>query len=607
MESFPHSKDRVSIPLTLVSNQTSTNPTNSSYKFRNELVTPLRINPGEKWEVSLVSISFPVPLQETKKKYFKYGETTKEPSDENIIELQALKNLKDFNKYDKIAENIFYEPNTFYHGKNIINELNNIIEEMHEYIKTQINALKIGDDLNPMKRREKRKFKITKTRYKKYQKLRNTFLKHYRISKYSELLELDKPVFIEMKEISENENGNQNIASFRYKENQPYSFYQPKIKEYFPIQNNYLNKCSIVIKDANGNILEGKCSENGFPTIIHLRIRKIMPHKRYEYRSCYIENDKNSNPNNFYASLPSYLEHMGESSPWEMALLKCVIPKYFRALPEPLTFKVIERHRAGHFATRALEDLSPAELLNHLEESQADPEYFYSSQIKTFEDNPIKEDIIEIFESVFLELNTFGINEKHRYFGKIILETIDNEEYLSIESNRNLIFVLPTIIAGAYGIEKIVKIDETYCCFQLFDTWGDTFPQTRFMAEINLPHNFGQVVERERKRYAFNGDCAIDMRLILHSSVVITANCIEPTLCGKRFGQFLSHVPIFHDNRHFTEYKTLHPEYHKLCQTNMNHVTFKIENMDGSIPKLVYQNLIKNYKTYIYLSFRKRI
>jgi len=163
-------------------------------------------------------------------------------------------------------------------------------------------------------------------------------------------------------------------------------------------------------------------------------------------------------------------------------------------------------------------------------------------------------------------------------------------------SNRPLIIVLPiTIVAGLTLHERAIYLNDTYCCLE-FEDQNPGLPPILSSNEIRP--DLSMLAEQE-ERYSLKGG-VIDLTVIEPQNLLLHVDCISPTPLDNKHYAFAEHAPI-------------HPEYHELNTNGLNHVSFKLFHVDGSLPQLYAGDLMKkiysttNYRSFFTLSFRRKI
>lgn len=617
MNLFSEEKKEIGITL-LSNNDDETEYDHNVYEFRNNLAIPLETrNIEEEWQIALQSITTTNLIYKRKalERAFDYR---KFRHNEGYFKMEKEKTIKDI-------ITIFNDPATYQLGRNILGTYATSLNAMREDIyllKVKIRKLESNrktiakrqnsDALQLQYKRLTRKQKALKLRKKNVA----IIYKYYYIAKINALIRFISPIFVHLSELKEDNICHKIMDYFHLKNNRlDFTTYRPNILTFFPLKSTYLNSLLVSLTDCYQRPLNNNTYVIS-PTILALRLQpKIMEENTYEYRTCFINNEWGEDPTDFYASLPSYLSECAKRNEWEMALLKCSIPHNFHLITNKMKIQIVERYRFNQQSEvfDGEEFLEPLYLYEtedvvHIINTSINDENYYSGEVNmTFEYNPTIEDIVEVLEEALNNVKKFKFPINFGG-GDYYTDMTYESDRIAIKSNRRLIIILPSIFASVLGIDnnKLINLGNDTSCIEMDDYWGN-MPEMRFVLPSQI-ENYDESVIREHERYYLFCKKEVNVNLLEIQNLLVYANCIEESLIGNSFGQYLTNIPIIRDeNEYFTEYTPLHPEYHKMSSNNLERVTFQLTDTKGNKPKLMYQSLLNHYKTYLTLSFRRKI
>jgi len=393
----------------------------------------------------------------------------------------------------------------------------------------------------------------------------------------------ESPVFIELEQVSDKQCGGKAIGFLTLKKN--FVQHTPPVKTYFPLENNYLSCLELRVKDVDGNILAGIPSH---PTIANLSLKKKKRGKSsnnmYEYHTCCVYSTAEESPSDFHVSLPNFLSEMGINNEWEMALIKSSTPHRFVDVPPELYLEIVERHHSD--LERTIYDMTVEEIQDLTKKSKANENYLQVTKKINMKHNLNKADWIELLIDLFGDMeedqHALANNNLHHYY------ISEKKGRIEITSAKQLIITMPNYLALALGLqEQVVLLDANFCCLELQDT--------KKGEEMIKP---GKISPSQQKDPAFK------------TKYEVYANCITPSLVGNSYGQYLTNIALDRSESFYSEYSSIHPEYHKLNTNKVNRVRFKLYLIDGREPQYEHADLpraIEKYRTHLMLSLRRKI
>ena len=111
-----------------------------------------------------------------------------------------------------------------------------------------------------------------------------------KVSVFKNESHLYSPLFVEVEQIAQSGSCvDKSVGSFFRQHKDPMTYYTPIHKSFFPLQNKYLDKLHITIKDTAGNIITGGANN---PTVVQFILKKNTMDDAYERRTCYFNNKK---------------------------------------------------------------------------------------------------------------------------------------------------------------------------------------------------------------------------------------------------------------------------------------------------------------------------
>ena len=103
----------------------------------------------------------------------------------------------------------------------------------------------------------------------------------------------------------------------------------------------------------------------------------------------------------------------------------------------------------------------------------------------------------------------------------------------------------------------------------------------------------------------FIGDFEIDPNLMIPRNLMLYADCVEPSLIGNIYGQYLTNIPVPIEDvnqKFLTTYEPRNLEFHPLQTGDLSNVHFQLTQTDGKFPSLSNENA----QLFITLLFRKK-
>ena len=634
MDPFDYGK-RNEISISLMSNANLAHPENTLFKFTNVLAIPLRTPPGERWEIALHSLAVSNLLDQRsvmEQKMKEVSDRAEIPGTEE--ESQDLTTANVHRTIEKRTNEIdaeVHSPNFWRFIKfNLQRRTPQLRQTTHriteltketEALSKQLDEQKDNEALHQLYKRKKASLRTSQRDQRILKAIFVHLYAHRTLLQQREMASAVSPFFLELEEVDSREHIGSKIAVFfanktkptsnkdkedRDKPNNLFTFYTPVNKTFFPLHNNYIPSLSARFCDTHGRTLTGQAAN---PSIVRLTLRRVDMEADYEYHSCYINSRPSDDPLNFYARLPPFLYESATINEWEMALVKAIVPKEFLHLPEKRYVKLIERPTAdGLLNPTPLTEMTLIELkemIQDVENDRGSATYAGGEEI-SFNYNPKAIDIITALNYAFRSFEKHATKSVPKYRLKL---AITADQKVSMTSNRPLIIVLPiTIVAGMTLHERAIYLNDTYCCLE-FEDQNPGLPPILSSNEIRPDLS---ILAEQEERYSLKGG-VIDLTVIEPQNLLLHVDCISPTLVGNSYGQYLSNVPL--DNKHyaFAEHAPIHPEYHELNTNGLNHVSFKLFHVDGSLPQLYAGDLMKkiysttNYRSFFTLSFRRKI
>ena len=599
-------------------------PENHLFDYENTLAVPFECPPGKRWLVALHSITMSNHID------------TGGPGNTDLEEIAThIRHLDRLNK--TMADDEF---KTFLEKAIVLAKKIDYANAGKEHLTMLFKQLQAGQ--MHMKLYEKKL--ITKQKKQTYTKGDLAFMKRTHInlkrvgiwydqfrtlaSKLNEVFKLKwheknshlySPIFVELEQLlPSNACVEKRIGSFFLNHDLGSTHYQPLHHNFFPIQNQYLNKLNIKIKNHKNRILEGLPSN---PTIVELILKPEDMDDLYDHRTCYITNENNQNAFNFTVELPAEFTDFTNNNKWEMAMVRCCVPNNIFTLPEGLYIEIIERFRSEERVgipvgqADTLNQRSVEEVLQALEAARNDLAHYHVKYSLDLDYNPTTKELAKKVTDIVTEMNGFQgqaegeaerevFNDHRDLAHNYHIEANFNENIFNFTSNRRLVFVMPYTVAVILGFERQVRMLGPDSCYVEFD--DSRPPNSPQLRDYDL--NSGQVTEKglhaEKKRYSLTSDEMLEIDQYKPQNLLVECDCLAPTIVGNAYGQYLSYLPLNEVSNAFTEFSPLHPEYHEINTNVLNRVNFKFSQIDGQIPRLLYPDAYNN--AYLTLSFRRR-
>jgi len=536
--------------LTLLSNSSlNSHPENTVYNFTNDLGSEIDFPAEERWKVCLHSITIPTSI----------SDYTDRSIDEQIKSFQlCMANI--VRERTKKHFNLFEEPD-----------------------------------------------------FKRMKGARNTALQYYD-NYYKMLIEHTNkfsPIIVECAQIKSifEENVVLAVIPMDWKSElaneKKFMVYEPKTLEYFDIASQYLRHIKITIRNSAKEIFETDYNQ---PVLVRLKFKR-MDRDEADFHTVRISSN-GSSPLNFNAALPEGLLTVGEQNPWEVALVsasfiaelgtfdcysnECAI--YCRVYQDDQSSQLFRdnawsqsrineevRAKRSNFTSPKLSQLLIDEMVGRFEEIDDEAPYTLKS-IKTI--IPVlrtADSFAEFFKEIVETLVSPPIvrlesdTDINKYVRISVTKNPSDEEKLVISSNHRIFFYLPSILLLATG-----------------------FNPTHVVGDYSILEVAG-VVPATRK---------IDLKLVLPQNLMLYCDCVEASIVGDVFGQYLTHIPLkqTHEGTGTHPYYRYSPsnlEYHNVSTNDLSNINFKLLKTDGKLPKLLYTEEDGNVM-YMTLQFRRK-
>lgn len=331
--------------------------------------------------------------------------------------------------------------------------------------------------------------------------------------------------------------------------------YQPETNSYFNLSSPSITEIDITICNSFGDKLK---ATSGQSSIVVLKFRK-MQQDLMDYFTLRVES--NENPLEFRAKLPDNLLKDGQLNPWEVALTKITYPPRFNAFPDQMCTVTIYQVREAfeHWVKNPKDEEWEAKAFYH----KTIGTLKYPKSDKTLTPTKFVAFFKKILDAVCSEENwatmTYTINN-----GKLVLK-----------SNKEILVQLPEYLYLALGISR----HKTY------------------------PYGKGTIIHLKADQ-DYEADFKINPTLIIPKNLLVYADCVEPSLIGNEYGQYLTNVPVAVSelSQLTTSYEPKYLEFHPIHTGDLSNVHFRIIQTDGNVPYLAKNNL----KTFITLLFRRK-
>lgn len=641
MNPFKDGTKEVSIRIS--STSTPNNPDNHNFKFRKLLPEAVSIEKGEEWEVGLVSITA-ATIRNSCEKHSKF----KIPKKVTPVMLQEFQlselwwvneTLEEFERRmlvrfeDENFENEGLETMSLFRAeiKRRQKSVKKAREKFGEFFGVSLPSVAHRieyDRFDAALRKENQELRFYLARYR-------VLSKYFFGRKTADIAPNFEPLKVHLGGVEGEDYIKETIANFVIKgmtENQDADFYtyEPKNVFYFPMCTSYLSSIALWMSDGWISTREAIDNPNCAlvaPTFTTLTFRKKNKKKgSMEIRGCYIESKETDDPLDFHAALPSFLDKPSERNTWEIALIKAIIPHAYLAVPQTSQFtlsEMVEWRYTDHPERGVMYGTTRRQI-----EECLDPEHLINGNLYHrihevfFEHNPNQTDILSLLESMFEQATQPDLMYNEEDYADRAQELpesrskfqllVNEQGKLCIYSNRCFNITMPSVIASALGLKARLQLDETYCVIDFKDTWlrpNDLeLRHMPFTDEERETDEFHDTLAREEKRYRLESDWPIQMSLLKVPNVLLQTSCVHPTLRSDfRSSQYLCNIPLTQTNQYYTEYEPQHPIYHKMSISNIDHVNFKITQLNEKLPKLEYKDVIFNHKTFLTFSFRRAI
>jgi hypothetical protein len=589
--------------VTLISNAINSHPENTLYNFRNVLAVPMNLPINDTWLVGLLSIGISNKLTYSEDKIRK---NVKEVFDDKTK--QKMENEpNEFLEHSFSEERLELIKHFVTSSKALTNKRRKELGEIREKIKKLRNQPSTYYDeySHPKINEQMDQLLIAQSEYKDALRGKQIFKAIYVGFGLKKINARESPVFIELEQVSDKQCGGKAIGFLTLKKN--FVQHTPPVKTYFPLENNYLSCLELRVKDVDGNILAGIPSH---PTIANLSLKKKKRGKSsnnmYEYHTCCVYSTAEESPSDFHVSLPNFLSEMGINNEWEMALIKSSTPHRFVDVPPELYLEIVERHHSD--LERTIYDMTVEEIQDLTKKSKANENYLQVTKKINMKHNLNKADWIELLIDLFGDMeedqHALANNNLHHYY------ISEKKGRIEITSAKQLIITMPNYLALALGLqEQVVLLDANFCCLELQDT--------KKGEEMIKPGKISPSQQKDpafktkyENRFIFKGENDIDLNIIKPQTLLVYANCITPSLVGNSYGQYLTNIALDRSESFYSEYSSIHPEYHKLNTNKVNRVRFKLYLIDGREPQYEHADLpraIEKYRTHLMLSLRRKI
>ena len=591
---------------------------NSLFDFENTLAVPFECPPGKKWLIALHSISLSNRLEPPEQGEIDLGDLKR-----HLDKLYNKKPLseEDYETFLKTAVDEADELDYEAIGAKHLKELYKALQTGSKIIKSRRNKLDIRQLKSKYEPGDEKYILKAKKDLKRanlwYFQIRNVCTKLNQVYKkkwHKKKSHLYSPIFVELDQLlPTNICVEKRVGSFFLNHKYGATHYQPLHHSFFPLQNLYLDKLNIQIKNHKNEILSGLPSN---PTIVEFILKPEDMTAKYEHRTCYVTNKKNENPFNFTVALPDEFSGYDNANQWEMAMVRCCIPNNIFTLPQGLYIEIMERFRGNiRGLPDSLNDRPINEVRAVLHDSREDFGTYYKKLSLDFDYNPTTDELGKLIVDSVEEMNGFeGLDEGqgprtpyndfrdmlHTYF--IDGGFNENDNTFSFSSNRRMVFVMPYFVAIILGFENQVRmIGDDECYVEFLDKEPPGTPQLR---EAFAAPPVEKDVFEERLRYTLTSSEAMDINQYKPQNLLIECDCLTPAIVGNAYGQYLSYLPLNDISNAFTEFSPLHPEYHNINTNVLNRVNFRLAQIDGQIPRLLYPEAYNS--TYFTLSFRRR-
>ena len=332
--------------------------------------------------------------------------------------------------------------------------------------------------------------------------------------------------------------------------------YHPQTNEYFNLTSSDISKIDIEITDPFGNSVR---AATGQSTVVVLKFRK-MRHNHMEYNTLRLESI--GNPLDFRIRFPDSLLKDGQINPWEVALAKITYPPHFSPFPKDGSFPLALYRRTEKFQEWLNDYTNKTKMREALAQKSFEiASYPKADQLKT----------VGKFIN-YMQTEITAVCDEHDW----VRITLGNSNgHLSITSTNDIVLQFPVNIGMALGISTAKT------------------------------HQVGQSMLLDLKKgKSFKGDYKVDPNVMIPKNLLIYTDCVEPSLIGNVYGQYLTNipVPISNINELLVSYEPKNLEFHRIQTGDLGNVNFQILQTDGNYPALANDN----YKIFMTLLFRKK-
>jgi hypothetical protein len=332
--------------------------------------------------------------------------------------------------------------------------------------------------------------------------------------------------------------------------------YQPKTCSYFDLATNTIGEIDIEITDAFGKPLRVTTAQ---PTVVVLKFKR-MAMDSSEYFTLRVESE--NNPVNFRSKLPDSLIKDGQQNPWEMALTKISFPPSFYQFPKG--YCTLALYKRDEKFDAWLVDQSNEEKMRAFMKERSVKSKLYPSQESSMNG---KEFIVDL-QNRLAELYT------EEDWTRITIKKKNGKTEISV--TEPIILQIPIPVGNILGINQNKAIT------------------------LN-----GQIFLDLKPSKKFIGDFKIDPNLMIPRNLMLYADCVEPSLIGNIYGQYLTNIPVPIEDvnqKFLTTYEPRNLEFHPLQTGDLSNVHFQLTQTDGKFPSLSNENA----QLFITLLFRKK-
>jgi len=175
----------------------------------------------------------------------------------------------------------------------------------------------------------------------------------------------------------------------------------------------------------------------------------------YTYQMVNIQSRLGDNPLNFYAHLPEMFRECGSNNVWEMALVKSTVPHRLLNIPGSNRMLIIERYQEDEGKTKpiSLDKMKQYEIIECIQKSEQNNEYFTKSFDWNLDYNPSANDVVEALTDAIEDSLSEIINDDNPYMFRLLRH---DGGKLRIVANRRLLLVMPTILLACMGFQNSI-------------------------------------------------------------------------------------------------------------------------------------------------------